>query len=126
MPSMAATQVGWVPEEAELIDDYAHRDRNEVTQVGWVPEEAEQIDDYAHKCARDRDEQDFLNPVTGEGQASIPDPVRACMLVEIHAHGSSATIFALAGALVTGTPHLGEVILVSVFHCFPQVGLVNV
>ena len=48
------------------------------------------------------------------------------MLVEVPAHGSSATIFPLAGTPVTGTPHLGEVIPMLVFHCFPQVGLVNV
>jgi len=97
------------------------------TQVGWVPEEAELIDDYAHECARDRDEQKFLNlAVDGEDQVSIPDPVLACMLVGVPAHGPSATIFALAGTLVAATPHIGEVTLVPAFRCFQQLGLVNV
>jgi hypothetical protein len=97
------------------------------TQVGWVPEEAELIDDYAQECARDRDEQKILNPVVdGQGQVSIADPVPACMLVGVLAHRPSATIFALVGTPVAATPHIGVVALVPVFHCFQQVGLVSV
>lgn len=111
-------------EGAQLQDSMPSR---AATQVGWVPEEAELIDDYAHECAQDRDEQKVQNLVVdGEGQASIPDPVLACMLVGVPAHGPSEKIFALTGTLVNATLHIGRVTLVPAFHCFPQVGLVNV